>query len=234
MSTHIRDDAKFAKTVLMPGDPYRAKWMAETFLVDYKLVSDVRGILAFTGKTKDGKEISIMASGMGVPSIAIYSYELYTFYGVEKIIRVGTAGGYLPELHVGDIIIATSSSTNSNFAAYFENHGIHVAPCSDFSMILSAYESAKAKGLPVHVGPILSSDNFYNFDSNFPKYAKELGILAVEMESYGLFLNAMRLGKKALCLLTISDSLVNDEKDMTQEERQTQLIKMVDLAISIA
>ena len=234
MSTHIKDSAHFAKTVLMPGDPLRAKWIAETFLVDYELVSDVRGIFAYTGKTKEGKEISVMASGMGCPSIGIYSYELFTFYGVENIIRIGTAGSYQKECHVGDVIIATSASSNSNFANYYTNKGLHVSPCSDFGLMMKAYESAKKNNIPVHVGPIFSSDIFYDPQKDFYKVPQELGILAVEMESYALFLNAMRLHKKALCLLTVSDSFVNDEKDLTQEERSHNLTRMVELALTLA
>ena len=234
MSTHIKDSAHFAKTVLMPGDPLRAKWIAETFLKDYELVSDVRGIFAYTGYTKEGKEISVMASGMGVPSIGIYSYELFTFYGVENIIRIGTAGSYQKECHVGDVIIATSASSNSNFANYYTNKGLHVSPCSDFDLMLNAYENEKKLNIPVHVGPIFSSDIFYDPQKDFYKLPQEIGILAVEMESYGLFLNAMRLHKKALCLLTVSDSFVNDEKDLTQEERSHNLTRMVNLALTLA
>ena len=234
MSTHIKDSAHFAKTVLMPGDPLRAKWIAETFLVDYELVSDVRGIFAYTGKTKEGKEISVMASGMGCPSIGIYSYELFTFYGVENIIRIGTAGSYQKECHVGDVIIATSASSNSNFANYYTNKGLHVSPCSDFSLVIKAYENAKENNIPVHVGPVFSSDIFYDPQKEIYKIPQELGILAVEMESYALFLNAMRLHKKALCLLTVSDSFVNDERDLTQEERSHNLTRMVNLALTLA
>lgn len=235
MSTHIKDSAVFAKTVLMPGDPLRAKWIAETFLVDYKLVTDVRGILGYTGKTKEGKEISVMASGMGVPSIGIYSYELFTQYGVENIIRIGTCGAYQKECHVGDVIIATSAYSNSNYGAHYEAKGIHLAPCSDFSLMYKAYENSKKLGIPVHVGPIFSSDIFYDPDKEFYKTPQELGILGVEMESYGLFINATRLRKKALCLLTVSDTFVNkDERDLTQEERSSSLKKMCELALSLA
>lgn len=235
MSTHIKDDAKFAKTVLMPGDPLRAKWIAETFLHDYKLVTDVRGILGYTGKTSEGKEISVMASGMGVPSIGIYSWELFNFYGVENIIRIGTCGSYQKECHVGDVIISTSASSNSNYGSYYEQRGLRYSPCSDFGLMLKAYENAKKENIPVHVGPIFSSDIFYDRDKEFYKLPQELGILGVEMESYGLFINAARLHKKALCLLTVSDSFVNkDEADMTQEERSHNLVRMVKLALTLA
>lgn len=235
MSTHINDDAYFAKTVLMPGDPLRAKYIAEHFLVDCKEVTNIRGILGFTGKTKEGKEISVMASGMGIPSIGIYSYELYSFYGVENIIRIGTCGGYQKECHVGDVIIATSASSSSNFAYQFDLQGGVLAPCSDFGLMLKAYENAKKMNLNVHVGPIFSSDVFYDANKDYYKKYADLGILGVEMESYGLFLNAMRLHKKALCILTVSDTFVNkDEKDLTKEERQEKLNDMFKLALSMA
>lgn len=234
MSTHIKDGAHFAKTVLMPGDPLRAKYIAENYLVDYEEVTSVRGILGFTGKTKEGKEISVMASGMGVPSIGIYSYELFNFYGVENIIRIGTCGSYQKECHVGDVIIATSASSNSNYAQQFDLKGGVIAPCSDFSLTLKAYENAKKLNIPVHVGPIFSSDIFYDADGDYYKKFQALGVLGVEMESYGLFINAMRLHKKALCILTVSDSFTNKEEELTQEERQTKLNKMFELAMTLA
>ena len=235
MSTHIKNDAVFAKTVLMPGDPLRAKFIAENYLKEYKEVSNVRGILAFTGKTFDGKEVSIMASGMGVPSIGIYSYELFNEYGVENIIRIGTCGSYQKEVHVGDVIIATSVSSNSNYASQFDLKGATLAPCSDFNLMLKAYENSKALGLNVHVGPIFTSDIFYDADKEYYKKWANLGLLGVEMESYALFINAMRLKKKALCILTVSDTFVNkDEKDLTQEERQSKLDKMFKLALTLA
>jgi purine-nucleoside phosphorylase len=235
MSTHINNDAKFAKTVLMPGDPLRAKYIAENFLVDYKEVTSVRGILGFTGHTKAGKEISVMASGMGIPSIGIYSYELYAFYGVENIIRIGTCGGYQKECHVGDVIISTSASSSSNFAYQFDLKGGVLSPCSDFGLILKAYNNANTMGIKVHVGPIFSSDVFYDVDPNYYKKYADMGILGVEMESYGLFLNAMRLHKKALCILTVSDTFVNkDEKELTQKERQEKLNSMFELAMTMA
>ncbi|MBO8427458.1 MAG: purine-nucleoside phosphorylase [Firmicutes bacterium] len=234
MSTHIDNNAKFAKTVLMPGDPLRAKYIAENYLVDYKLVTSVRGILGYTGKTKDGKEISVMASGMGVPSIGIYSYELFNEYGVENIIRIGTCGSYQKEVHVGDVIITTSASSNSNYARQFDLKGGVLAPCSDFSLILKAYENSKKLGLNVHVGPIFSSDIFYDEDKEYYKKWQRLGILGVEMESYGLFINAMKLHKKALCILTVSDTFASDERELTQLERQTSLENMFKLALTMA
>ncbi len=233
MSTHINDNAHFAKTVLMPGDPLRAKFIAENFLLDYEEVTSVRGILGFTGHTKEGKEISIMASGMGVPSIGIYSYELYAFYGVENIIRIGTCGSYQPECKVGDVIIATSACSSSNYAYQFDLKGAVISPCSDFSLILKAYNKAKESNIPVHVGPIFSSDVFYDNDKDYWKKFQALGVLGVEMESYGLFLNAMKLHKKALCILTVSDSFCVKE-ELTKEERQTKLNNMFELALKMA
>lgn len=234
MSTHIKDGAHFAKTVLMPGDPLRAKFIAENFLKDYEEVTSVRGILGFTGHTKEGKEISIMASGMGVPSIGIYSYELYSFYGVENIIRIGTCGSYQEECKVGDVILATSACSNSNYAMQFDLKGGVIAPCSDFQLLLKAYNHANEMNIPVHVGPIFSSDIFYDEDSEYYKKFQKLGVLGVEMESYGLFINAMKLHKKALCVLTVSDSFVDRSHELSQEERQTKLNKMFELALSLA
>lgn len=234
MSAHINKDAKFAKTVLMPGDPLRAKYIAENFLADYEEVTSVRGILGFTGHTKSGKEISIMASGMGCPSIGIYSYELYSFFGVETIIRIGTAGSYQPDCHIGDVVLATTAFSNSNYASQIRVPGLSISPSSDFELLLKIYNNAKAMGLKLHVGPIYSSDIFYDANKDGVKVMSDLGVLAVEMESYALFINAMVLHKKAACILTISDSLVSKEKEMTPEERQTTLTNMFNLGISLA
>lgn len=235
MSTHIKDDAKFAKTVLMPGDPLRAKYIAENFFKDYVEVTNVRGILGYTGHTFDGKEVSVMASGMGNPSIGIYSYELYSFYGVETIIRVGSAGSYQKDVHIRDLVIATSASSNSAYANQFELNGAHLAPCSTFLLAKKAYENAIAFGMNnVHVGPVYSSDIFYEQGKDTYKKWRDLGILCVEMESYGLFINAMRLHKKALSILTISDGFEHEgEPEMTKEEREKDMGKMVKLALSL-
>src|SRR5574344_221811 len=234
MSTHIRDNAHFAKTVLMPGDPLRAKYIADTYLKNAKKVTDVRGILGYTGLNKDGKEISVMASGMGCPSIGIYSYELFSCYGVENIIRIGTCGSYQEDCHVGDVILATSASSDSNYGESFNVKGSHLSPCSDFYLLNKCYEHAKKMNLNIHVGPIFSSDTFYAEDSDSNQKFSKLGILGVEMESYALFLNAMVLHKHALCVLTVSDSLIGKkEKDLTQLERQTALKNMFDLALTM-
>ena len=235
MSTHINDDAVFAKTVLMPGDPLRAKYIADNYLKNCHEVTNVRGILGYTGENKEGKKISVMASGMGIPSIGIYSYELYSFYGVENIIRIGTCGSYQEKCHVGDVILAMSACSNSNYASQFDLKGGVVSPCSDFFLLLKAYENSKKLNLKVHVGSIFSSDIFYDKDKDYYKKYQELGVLGVEMESYGLFINAMRLKKKALCILTVSDTFANsNEKELTKEERQKKLESMFELALTMA
>lgn len=221
----------FAKVVLMPGDPLRAKWIAETFLTDAKLVNTVRGINGYTGFTKNGKRISVMASGMGMPSIGIYSHELFNSYGVEAIIRIGTAGAYNPKARLGQIVIAQCASTESSWPSQFSLNGGTLSAVADFDLLLSAYEAAKEKGIPAHCGNVLSTDVFYNYDKDVWKRWAELGILAVEMEAYSLYINAVRNHKRALCLLTISDSFVEDGQ-LTPEQRQTGLKDMIEVAIA--
>lgn len=190
----------FAKTVLMPGDPLRAKMIAETYLTDAKLVNNIRGIQGYTGYYK-GKRVSVMASGMGMPSIGIYSYELYNVFNVESIIRVGSAGGLNRSLKLFDIVIAQGACTNSNYAHNFALPGIF-APIADFGLLRKAAENCESKGLPYKVGNILSSDTFYNDAVDQGAWTK-MGVLAVEMESAALYMNAARAGKKALCICTI-------------------------------
>ncbi|HKL72585.1 MAG TPA: purine-nucleoside phosphorylase [Candidatus Onthovivens sp.] len=233
MSLHIKDGAHFAKTVLMPGDPYRAKYIAENYLEDPVLVTEVRGILGYTGKTKSGKEISVMASGMGVPSIGIYSHELYTQYGVEEIIRIGTAGAYQKDIHVGDLILVSSACSNSSYASQFDLKGAVLAPVADFNLLLKMYNLALKEEVKVHVGSIFSSDIFYDNDKDYYKNFQKLGVLGVEMESYGLFINAMKLNKKAGCILTVSDSFENPEEKLSVEERQTKLGAMFEIALKM-
>lgn len=235
MSVHIANDAHFAKTVLMPGDPLRAKFIADNFLVDAKEVTNIRGIHGYTGKTKEGKEISVMASGMGCPSIGIYSYELFSFYGVENIIRIGTAGSFQKNVRVGDVVIGLSASSNSGYGEQLMVKDVKMSPCCDFSLALKAYENAKNMNLKVHVGPIYSSDCFYNVDDSINEKMRNIGMLAVEMEAYALYINAWLLHKKALCICTISDSLSgSNEVELTSEERQTKLNDMFKLALSLA
>ena len=224
----------FAKVVLMPGDPVRAKWIAETFLEDYKLVNDVRGILAFTGYTKGNrKRVSVMASGMGQPSIGIYSYELFTQFDVEAIIRVGTAGSYQPDVKVFDIVIANTASTDSNWLHQYHLNGTYSAG-ANYELMKAAVDASEKRNMPYHVGNILSADVFYDTDPNMWKSWAELGVLGVEMESFALYCNAAKLHKKALCLLTITDSFTDRTKKATPEERAHGLKQMIQVAIDTA
>lgn len=223
----------FAKVVLMPGDPKRAKWVADTFLHDVKEVTNVRGMLGFTGLTANNKRISVMASGMGLPSIGIYSHELFNYYGVDIIIRIGTCGSYQKECDLGDIILAQAACTDSNWPAQFELAGGTLSAVSDFELLVESKEAADARGFKSHVGAVVSSDVFY--DSNPHSWEKwaSLGVLAVEMEAYGLFINAQRSGKKAMAICTVSDSFIN-KRELSAEERQTGLVNMVQTAIDVA
>ena len=222
----------FAKVVLMPGDPLRAKWIAETFLHDTELVNNVRGVQGYTGYTKNGKRISVMASGMGMPSIGIYSHELFSHYGVEIIMRIGTSGSYSKDVHLGEVVLAQGASTDSSWAAQFGVPG-SVSALADFELLETAYNEVKKRGLVPHAGNVFSSDHFYTVDKDIWKKWANLGCLCVEMESYALYMNATLLGKKALCLLTISDSFV-EEGILTPEQRQTGLVDMIEVAIATA
>ena len=220
----------FAKTVLMPGDPLRAKMIAETYLTDAKLVNNIRGIQGYTGYYK-GKRVSVMASGMGMPSIGIYSYELYNVFNVESIIRVGSAGGLNRNLKLFDIVIAQGACTNSNYAHNFALPGTF-APIADFVLLRKAAENCESKGLPYKVGNILSSDTFYNDAVDQGSWTK-MGVLAVEMESAALYMNAARAGKKALCICTISDLIFSGE-ETTPEQRQNAFHDMIQVALDVA
>lgn len=219
---------QIAPLVIMPGDPLRAQFIAETFLEHPKLVNSVRNMLAYTG-TYRGKEVTVMGSGMGMPSIGIYAYELYQFYGVEKIIRVGSCGAFLPHLKVRDVILAQGASTDSNFAAQYKLSGTYSA-LSSFELLHKAFLVAEKQAIPVHVGNILSSDVFYHFAKDDWKAWTHMGILAVEMESYALFATAANLNKQALSILTVSDSLVTHE-ETTPEERQKSFTGMMKIAL---
>ena len=220
----------FAPTVLMPGDPLRSKFIAEHFLENAVLVNNVRGVQGYTGTWK-GKKVSVMASGMGMPSIGIYSYELFNFYGVENIIRIGSAGALSPDLHLMDIVAAMSAYTDSNFAHQFGFAG-NVAPCCSYKLLSRAVEAGARHGKEIVCGPIYSSDVFYDEGKNSMKLQK-LGVLAVEMESAALYLNAARAGKNALCLCTISDSIVTGES-MPAEKRQIGFTEMMEIALETA
>ena len=221
----------FAKTVLMPGDPLRAKFIAENYLENAVLVNNVRGVHGYTGYYK-GKRVSVMASGMGQPSIGIYSYELFNFYGVENIIRVGSCGSFSPELHARDIVIAMGACTNGNYASQYNLPGTF-CPIADFDLVRRAAEECQKMGVNYRVGTILSSDMFYDDANSGMQWAK-MGVLGVEMESAALYCNAARAGKKALCICTVSDSFVYPEENTTAEERQNSFTKMMEIALTIA
>ncbi len=221
----------FAKTVLMPGDPLRAEFIARNYLENALLVNNVRGVQGYTGYYK-GKRVSVMASGMGQPSIGIYSYELYNFYGVENIIRVGSCGSFSPELHARDIIVAMGACTNGNYAAQYKLPGTF-CPIADFNLVRKAVEECERAGVNYRVGNIFSSDTFYDDANSGMQWAK-MGVLGVEMESAALYCNAARAGKKALCICTVSDSFVYPEENTTAEERQISFTKMMEIALNIA
>lgn len=219
-----------AKKVLMPGDPLRAKFIAKTYLEDVKCFNEVRNMLGYTGKYK-GKEVSVMGSGMGMPSIGIYSYELYTHYDVDSIIRIGSAGSLREDVHTMDIVVAQGACTDSNWQKNYNIPGYY-APIADFDLLSRAVQIAREKGNNVAVGNVLSSDVFYNDDSAVNDIWKKMGIIAVEMESAALYMNAARLGKKALCILTVSDHIYLDE-NLTPEERQVGFGNMIEVALEI-
>ena len=221
----------FAKTVLMPGDPLRAKFIAENFLTDARLVNNVRGINGYSG-TYQGVPVSVMASGMGIPSIGIYSYELYTQYGVENIMRIGSAGAMSEDVHVRDIVIGMGACTNSNFGDQYKLSGTF-APIASYSMMRTAIESAEAVGARYHVGNILSSDTFYSDDEGANAGWMKMGVLAVEMEAAGLYMTAARLKKNALAICTISDSLITGEA-LPPLERQNSFTQMMEIALRTA
>ncbi len=222
----------FAPTVLMPGDPLRAKFIAETYLENARLVNNVRGIQGYTGEYK-GKRVSVMASGMGMPSIGIYSWELFNEFGVENIIRVGSAGMISPKLRIRSVVAAMSAYSNSNFGAQFGFRG-NLAPCCSYDLLEKAVAAARRMGVEMPVGPIYSTDTFY--DATEPKPAsvlKDLGVLCVEMEAYALYLNAARAGKNALALLSISDNVFTGESLTPQEVRYT-FTQMMEIALETA
>ena len=220
----------FAKTVLMPGDPLRAKFIAETFLENAVLVNNVRGVQGYTGEYK-GKKVSVMASGMGMPSIGIYSYELFNFYDVENIIRVGTAGVIRPDLKVRDVVFGQGACTNSNYVQQYGLPG-NYAPICAYKLLKSAVDTAEKMGIEPVVGNLYSSDTFYDDSARLSDWQK-LGVLAVEMEAAALYMNAARAGKNALAICTISDNPFTGEAT-TAEERQVTFTKMMEIALEIA
>lgn len=229
---HIQPNGvKIAKTVLMPGDPLRAKYIADNFLENVEQFNDVRNMFGYTGTYK-GKEVSVMGSGMGIPSIGIYSYELYNFFDVDTIIRIGSCGALQENVNLYDVIIAQAASTNSNYVDQYNIPG-HFAPIADFELVTKTKNVADQIGATTHVGNVLSSDTFYNADPIFNDAWKKMGILGIEMESAGLYLNAIHAGKKALGIFTVSDHILRDEAT-TPEERQNSFTQMMEIALEIA
>ncbi len=227
----------FGKTVLMPGDPLRSKFIAENFLENPVLVNNVRGVQGYTGTYK-GVKVSVMASGMGMPAIGIYSHELYNGYGVENIIRVGSAGAIQDNIDLYDLVIAQGACTDSNFAAQFHLPGTF-APIADYQLLTAAVDAAKAAGATYHVGNVNSSDVFYGDHEGVPEgldsvYAlKKMGVMALEMEAAALYMNAARYGKRALCICTISDHVLKGV-ETTSEERQSAFTAMMKVALDVA
>ena len=221
---------EIAKTVLMPGDPLRAKFIADNYLENVKCYNTVRNMLGFTGNYK-GKEISVQGSGMGIPSIGIYSYELFSEYDVDNIIRIGSAGAIDDKVNLRDIVIGIGACTNSSFASQYNLPGTF-APIASYELVESAVAQAKALGVNYHIGNILSSDTFYNDDKDFLLKWSKMGVLAVEMEAAGLYMNAAKLGKKALAIATISDCPLKGEFT-TSQEREKTFTQMMEIALNI-
>ncbi len=220
---------EIAKTVIMAGDPLRAKMMAEKFLTDIKIVSSVRNIHVYTG-LHNGKPVTVMGHGMGIPSIGIYTYELYNFYDVDTIIRVGSCGSRQMYVHIGDLVIAMGSCTDSNYASQYNLPGAF-CPIADFELVRKAVDKCKELGYPYHVGNVFSADMFYSEDERKNNWTK-MGVLADEMEAPSLYMNAARAGKKALCICTVSDHIITGEQT-TAEQRQNTFTQMMEVAFEI-
>lgn len=231
MTPHLQGNkGDYAPIVLMPGDPLRAKFIAETYLENVTCVNEIRGMLGYTGTYK-GVPISVQGSGMGQPSIGIYSYELYNFFDVQGIIRIGTAGGIAESVQLYDILLAQGACTNGAYADQYRLPGVY-APIASFRLLKTAADTAETLGLPVHVGNLFSSDMFYD-DANSLADWQKMGVLGVEMESAALYLNAARAGKEALCICTVSDCPLRGEST-TPEERQNGFTRMMELALETA
>jgi purine-nucleoside phosphorylase len=224
-------EGEIAKTVLMPGDPLRAKFIADTYLQDVVCFNKVRNMLGYTGTYK-GKRVSVMGSGMGMPSIGIYSYELFHFYEVDSIIRIGSAGGISDNVKLRDVLIGMGASTNSNYAAQYKLPGTF-APIADFDLLRKAVLAAEKLNIKTVVGNVLSSDTFYGDDKDANDLWRKMNVLAVEMEAAALYMNAARAGKKALCILTISDHIYTGEA-LSAEDRQSTFQDMMKIALEIA
>lgn len=221
----------FGKTVLMPGDPLRSKFIAETYLENPVLVNNVRGVQGYTGTYK-GTKVSVMASGMGMPSIGIYSYELFNFFDVDNIIRVGSAGALQTDIHVRDIVYAQGAATNSNYMRQYNLPGT-IAPIADYKLLSTAIEEGKKLGVNYHVGNVVSSDTFYDADPTVNERWASMGCMAVEMEAAALYMNAIKAKKRALGIMTISDHIITGEST-TSEERQNSFTQMMEIALNTA
>ncbi|MGO1652744.1 purine-nucleoside phosphorylase [Senegalia sp. (in: firmicutes)] len=220
-----------AETILLPGDPLRAKFIADNYLKDVVQFNDVRNMFGYTGTYK-GKKVSVMGTGMGIPSIAIYTYELIHFYGVKNLIRVGSCGAYQDDMNLYDLVIAMGASTDSNYANQFDLGGTYSATAS-YNLLEKAKKAADEKGIKTHVGNVLTSDTFYQNDPDSWKKWASMGVLAAEMETYALYANAAKAGVNALTILTVSDSLVKNE-ETSPEERQESFTNMMEIALELA
>ena len=228
---HINPTALIAPTILLPGDPLRAKFIAETYLEDAQQFNAVRNMLGFTG-TYQGTPVSVMGSGMGIPSISLYAWELIHVFGCTKLIRVGTCGALQPGINFYDVVIAQGACTNSNFIDQYNIPGTY-APIGSYRLIEAVRENAREKGVTTHVGNVLSSDTFYNADPTFNERWQKMGIMAIEMETAGLYATAAEAGVEALGIFTVSDSLVTGE-ETTAHERQTAFTQMMEIALPLA
>ena len=229
---HIKATAEdFGKTVLMPGDPLRSKFVAENFLENIRLVNNVRGVQGYTGTYK-GIPVSVMASGLGMPSIGIYSYELYNFFGVENIIRIGSAGGLADDVKLRDVLIGMGACTNSSYQEQY-NLGGNFAPIADYGMVRKAVDEAEKLGVSYRVGNLLSSDVFYNANPKFNDGWYKMGVLGVEMEAAALYMNAAAAGRKALAICTVSDHILRGEA-LDSDARQTSFTDMMTIALNVA
>jgi len=221
---------QIAKTVLMPGDPLRAKYIAESYLENVTCFNTVRNMLGFTGTYK-GKAVSVMGHGMGIPSIGIYTYELFNFYDVDNIIRIGSAGALSDELELKDLVIAMGACTDSNYASQYQLPGTY-APIASYPLMQKAIEEAQKRGIKIAVGNVLSSDTFYNANKNANDAWKSMGVLCIEMEAAALYMNAAKAGKNALCILSISDHIYKGS-ELSAEERQLGFKNMIEAALNI-
>ena len=230
MTAHINSAKKgdIAESILLPGDPLRAKFIAENFLDNPKCYNEIRGMLGYTGTYK-GVPVSVQGTGMGMPSMGIYSWELISYYGCKNLIRIGSAGSFQKEVKLKDIVFGLSTSTDSNYAHTFNINGTY-SPCADFELLMKAKASADKLGIPVHVGNIVSCDVFYEQQEGWWQNWAKMGVLAVEMEAAALYMNAAYLGAKALCIVTISDHFITSERS-TAEEREKSFTEMMQIAL---